>query len=147
VADRQRRVYWVDTGALIDLPIRYPRSVFGDTVWRSLEILIAEGRLRVLREVRRELGKQEGDEICRWVRSRGTVVVPLDAQQQHLLQEIMARYPRWVDHQTNLPVADPIVVALARSYAGSGTVVTHETPGGRGAMKIPTCVKTTGYDV
>ncbi len=96
------------------------------------------------REVRRELGKQEGDEIYRWVKARASIVVPLDTTQQRLLQEIMRTYPAWVDHQTSLPVADPIVIALARSYNPSGIVVTHETLGGRGAMKIPNVCRDYG---
>lgn len=137
MAERPPRVYCVDTSALIDLPIHYPRSVFGDTVWRSLEHLISARRLRVPREVRRELGKREGDEIYRWVKARPTMIVGPDAHEQRLLREIMERYPDWVDHETTLPVADPVLIALARSYNPTGIVVTHERPRGPGALKIP----------
>jgi len=144
VAERPTEIYCVDTSALIDLPLQYPRSVFGDAVWRSLDILVSDGRLRVPREVRRELGKQEGDEIYRWVRSRGNMVIPLTLDQQGLLREIMARYSTWVDHQTQSPVADPIVIALARSYHPPGIVVAHEILGGPGAMKIPNVCRDYG---
>jgi hypothetical protein len=49
----------------------------------------------------------------------------------------MDRFPTWVDYETSQPVADPVVIALARSYNPTATVVAHETPGGAGAMKIP----------
>jgi hypothetical protein len=101
-----------------------------------MEGLIGTGRLRAPREVRRELSKQE-DEVYRWVRRHGNLIVGLPPRQQVLLKEIMDRFPTWVDHETSQPVADPIVIALARSYNPPATVIAHENPGGSGAMKIP----------
>lgn len=131
------RVYCIDTSALIDLPLHYPSKVFKDTVWRSMEVLIGTARLRAPREVRRELAKQEGDEVHRWVGRHGNLIVGLPPRQQALLKEIMDQFPGWVDHETSLPVADPVVIALARSYDPSATVLAHERAGGPGAMKIP----------
>ncbi len=49
----------------------------------------------------------------------------------------MDQFPTWVDYDTALPVADPVVIALARSYNPTATVLAHERMGGAGAMKIP----------
>lgn len=130
-------VYCIDTSALIDLPLNYPSKVFKGTVWRSLEGLIGTARLRAPREVRRELAKQEGDEVHRWVKGHNNLIVGLPSNQQVLLKQIMDQFPGWVDHETAQPVADPVVIALARSYNPLATVVAHERAGGPGAMKIP----------
>lgn len=106
-------VYCVDTSALIDLPLHYPSKVFNDTVWRSMEVLISTARLRAPREVRRELAKQEGDEVHRWVKRHSNLIVGLPPKQQTLLKEIMDRFPTWVDYETAQPVADPVLIALA----------------------------------
>lgn len=110
--------------------------MFAGTVWRSLEQLVGAGRLRAPREVRRELFKQD-DEVYRWVKRHGSLIVGLAPQQQRLLKETMDRFPGWVDPETSAPVADPVVIALARAYNPPAVVVAHENPGGPGAMKIP----------
>lgn len=144
MASPPARVYCIDTSALVDLPRNYPSAVFQGTVWRSLETLIGVARLRAPREVRRELYKQD-DEVYRWVRRHGSLIVGLAPQQQRFLREIMDQFPTWVDHETSQPVADPIVIALARAYNPPATVVAHENPGGAGAMKIPNVCRT--YDL
>lgn len=133
-------VYCGDTSALIDLPRNYPSAVFG-VVWDKLVGLIAEGRLIAPREVLRELLKKE-DEVSAWAKANGAMFVDLEPAQQVMLTEIMTAFPNWVDHLTDRPVADPVVIALARSRLAANPgipcwVVAHEQPGGPGAMKIP----------
>lgn len=132
--------YCIDTSALIDLGRRYPPRVFG-ALWSKVEELIAAGRLIAPREVLRELQKGD-DEMYQWAKGHPAMFVDLDHDQQILVAEIMAAFPSWIDTTTDRPVADPMVVALARSrtLADSGApriVVSHEVPGGKGATKIP----------
>jgi hypothetical protein len=133
-------IYCCDTSALIDLRRRYPPKVFG-ALWTAIEDLIAAGRLMAPREVLRELEKGD-DEMYKFAKKHPAMFVDLDGDQQHLLAEIVTAFPKWVDTDTDRPVADPMVIALARhaSLANGGAtriVVSHEMPGGKGATKIP----------
>lgn len=128
-------IYCVDTSALIDLPRNYPQVVF-PPVWSSLEQLIVADRLIAPKEVLRELAKKD-DAVHKWAKANGQMFVTLDAPQQALLSQIMNDYQGWVDVSTTTPVADPFVIALARSGGSSRCVVSHENAGGPGAVKIP----------
>jgi len=133
-------IYCIDTSALIDLRRRYPRKVFG-ALWAKVEELMAAGRLIAPREVLREVERGD-DEMYQWAKKHRAMFVDLDHDQQTLLKEILAAFPSWVDTATDRPVADPMVVALARSRTlvdagGPRIVVSHEILGGKGATKIP----------
>jgi hypothetical protein len=124
---------------LIDLWRRYPQKVFG-ALWAAIEKLIEDGRLIAPREVLRDLQKGD-DEVYKWAKKRAKMFVDLDAEQQALLKEVLKDFPKWVDPLSQLPEADPLVIALARAQAfipaGPRVVVSHEVPGGPGATKIP----------
>ncbi len=128
-------VYCVDTSALIDLPRHYPQASF-DAVWTSLELLIADKRLIAPREVLKELSKKD-DAVHRWAKKNSSMFLDLDGPQQALLSQIMSDFQNWVDLAATSPVADPFVIALARTGGSSRCVVSHENPGGPGAVKIP----------
>ena len=128
-------VYCVDTSSFVDLPRHYPQAVF-PAVWTSLEQLVAAGRLIAPKEVLRELAKKD-DVVHNWAKANGHMFVNLDGPQQTVLLQIMADFPTWVDSAASTPVADPFVIALARSGGAQRCVVSHELPGGPGAVKIP----------
>lgn len=144
MAREEELVYVVDTSALVDLPILYPRAVF-DGLWTSLEQLIADQRLIAPHEVYRELGKKD-DEVFKWVKRHKAMFVDLGAAQQALLREILGAFPNWIDRETDKPVADPLVIALARSGSTPRCVVAHENPGGKGATRIPNVCQQYGID-
>jgi Domain of unknown function (DUF4411) len=108
-------VYCIDTSALIDLWRRYPQKVFGG-LWAAIEKLIEDGRLIAPREVLRDLQKGD-DEVYKWAKKRAKMFVDLDAEQQALLKEVLKDFPKWVDPLSQLPEADPLVIALARAQA------------------------------
>ncbi len=133
-------LYCIDTSALIDLRRRYPPKVFG-ALWVEIEALITAGRLIAPREVLRELERGD-DYMFKWAKRHGAMFVDLDANQQQLLREILVAFPKWIDLDTDRPVADPMLIALARTRSladGAATriVISHEVPGGKGATKIP----------
>lgn len=136
-------VYCIDTSALIDLPRHYPQTVF-PPVWSSLEQLIVAERLIAPKEVLRELAKKD-DAVHKWARANGQMFVVLDGPQQTLLSQIMNDYQGWVDVSATTPVADPFVIALARTGGSPRCVVSHENAGGPGAVKIPNVCR--GYAV
>lgn len=86
-------------------------------------------------EVVNELEKKD-DGAHEWVKAHGLIIVPLDAEIEKHVKEIMGRYPRLVDTKKGRSVGDPFVVAVAR--VKSLTVITGENPTGVIAKpKIP----------
>src|SRR5947207_12482650 len=78
-------------------------------------------------EVVNELEKKD-DGAHKWVKEHGSIIVPLDSEVEKHVQEIMGRYPRFVDTKKGRSVGDPFVVAVAR--VKSLTVITGENPTG-----------------
>jgi len=125
---------WIQAPSSI-CPVTIPPAVF-PAVWTSLEQLVVAGRLIAPREVLRELAKRD-DVVHKWATANGHMFVNLDGPQQTMLTQIMTDFPGWVDLGASTPVADPFVIALARSGTAPRCVVSHENPGGPGAFKIP----------
>jgi len=132
----------LDTSGILDAWVRhYPPDVF-PTVWSHLDASAANGDIFVIEEVLRELEKKD-DGIHTWIKKREAMVVPLDAEVQRYLVQIMAKYVRLVDSKKNRSVGDPWVIALAQ--ARGLTVVTGEKMTGNLLKpKIPDVCKDLG---
>ena len=125
--------YCIDTSALIDLRIHYPRDIFA-SLWKNLERLVSEGNLVAPREVLKEI-EQKDDELLDWARKNRRLFVDLDFEQQRLVSNLLKKYPTLVDPSKSIPDADPFIVALGKK---NYVVVTQEKTGGfRGIVRIP----------
>jgi hypothetical protein len=139
-------VYCVDSSALIDLRVYYPRKTFV-TLWQELGGLVRSGHLIAPREVWKEVKKD--DEIPAWIRSHRELrkmFVPLNAGAIRVAADIMARFPALVDPDKETPDADPFLIALAVYRNGEKqdlfaplkhVVLTSEKPSRGGRPKIP----------
>ncbi len=117
--------YSLDTSGILDAWVRfYPPDVF-PTIWSNMDGAAKDGTILVVDEVVRELERKD-DGIHQWIKERPSMIVPIDAQIQSLVGQIMARYPRLVDNRKHRSGCDPWVIALAR--ARGLTVVTAEKP-------------------
>ncbi len=87
----------------------------------------ATGEIFVIDEVVTEL-KRKDDGIYKWIYTRESMIVPIEADVQAYLVGIMAKYPRLVDTKKNRSGCDPWVIALAEARGFS--VVTAEKPSG-----------------
>ncbi len=87
----------------------------------------ATGEIFVIDEVVTEL-KRKDDGIYKWIYTRESMIVPIEADVQAYLVGIMAKYPRLVDTKKNRSGCDPWVIALAKARGFS--VVTAEKPSG-----------------
>lgn len=127
--------YSIDTSAILDGWRRYyPPDVF-PPLWTKLEELIREGDLGATVEVLLELEKKD-DEVADWARRHSDLFIPIDADIQIALVEILQRFSRLVNTQRNRSMADPWVIALAR--VRGCTVITGEAPSGNlDRPKIP----------
>jgi len=92
-----------------------------------MNVSAKNGEVFVIEEVLRELERKD-DGIHKWIKDREAMVVPIDAEVQEYVVEIMSKYSRLVDSKKNRSVGDPWVIALAQ--ARGFTVVTGEKPTG-----------------
>ncbi len=115
--------YSIDTSGLVT-PWRfdYPPDVF-PIVWDSLGELIDRGIVVASEEVYTEL-KVGGDELYDWVHARKKMFLPLDAQIQQAVADILAVHTQWIPADRSRNMADPFVVAVAR--VNGCTVVSEE---------------------
>lgn len=130
-------IYSIDSSALIHGWRRaYPERNFAP-VWRQLDALIAEGRLRASIEVFNELERKD-DELFAWCKERrDALCVEIDYEVQVHLAHIMGTYPRLVDTVKGRSGGDPFVIELARQHNPVMTVVSEESPGRKNSPKIP----------
>jgi hypothetical protein len=102
----------------------YPPDVF-PAVWKQFETGIAQGKLKAIVEVYREL-EQHGNELFAWAKRRKGKFVALHTAIQRRVQVILAQFPSLAKADRTRRDADPFVIALA---AEEGlTVVTYELP-------------------
>lgn len=119
--------YSLDTSGILDAWTRhYPPDVF-PTIWSHMDAAANTGVIFAIDEVVRELERKE-DDIHKWVKQRPSMIVPIDAEIQRPVTEIMAKYNRLVDTKKNRSGCDPWVIALARIRGF--TVVTGEKASG-----------------
>lgn len=129
-----RQIYSIDSSALIHGWHRAYRPRNFEIVWRNLDGLIAEGRLKASIEVLKEIGEKE-DELLAWCKERREhLFVEIDDACQTAVSHIMGTYPRLVDTAKGRSACDPFVIGLAMSSRPFLTVVTEEKPG---RQKIP----------
>lgn len=107
-----------------------------------MNVSATNGDVFVIEEVLRELERKD-DGIHKWIKEREAMVVPIDAEVQRYVAQIMSKYGRLVDSKKNRSVGDPWVIALAQ--ARRLTVVTGEkATGSLLKPKIPDVCKDLG---
>jgi hypothetical protein len=105
-------VYVIDTSALINLKIHYPRDIpMFAPIWAKLGELAAKGSLISPREAFRELTKGD-DAAADWAVIHERVFIDADEEQADIVSEIWNRIPG-LDREKFGPFADPWCVALA----------------------------------
>ena len=107
-------IYSIDTSALIAaFHERYPIENF-PSLWREIEALIKNGRLKmsqiVFEEARRDT---EIKQWCDQNQLKSDFQVPIDELVQKQVSEVLAEFPRLVDNRTGKSGADPWVISLA----------------------------------
>ena len=107
-----------------------------------MDVSAKNGDIFVIDEVVRDLERKD-DDVYKWVRQREAMVVPIDAEVQSHVVEIMSKYGQLVDTKKNRSGSDPWVIALAR--ARGLTVVTGEkATGNLKKPKIPDVCRDLG---
>jgi len=132
-----RRLYSIDSSSLIHGWCRIYRPKNFGLVWKRIDALIEEGRLRASIEVLHELKKKD-DDLFTWAKERKEALfIELDDACQHEVVRIMSKYERLVDTSKGRSGGDPFVIALAATMRPPMTVITEEQPGKKNSPKIP----------
>lgn len=140
-----KRLYCVDTSALVDGWSRYypPRNFA--SLWKKIDGLISRNELICSDEVFREVSKQD-DGLHAWMKARSAMVRPLDDDTQIAVASIMGQFPKLVESTKGRSGADPFVIALAK--VTGATVVTGEKASGKpDKPKIPNVCEHYGIKV
>lgn len=106
-----KNYYVIDSCSLIELNRKYPIDIF-PSVWQKIESLIDSGFLVSPKEVLKEIEKGD-DNLKEWAKKQTKLFKNLTARQIQIVQEILAKYPRWLNEDSMTPIADPFVIALA----------------------------------
>jgi predicted nucleic acid-binding protein len=116
----------LDTSALIELKIKYPRVTF-TTLWENIEKLIEQGRIIAPRAVFNELSQYEdkNDVLFKWAKRHKKMFKDRDAVQLQEVHKILSAYPGLVDIDKPTEDADPFIIALAKTEGCS--VITQES--------------------
>ena len=107
-------IYSLDTSALIAaFHERYPIQNF-PSLWREIEALIRNGRLKMSQIVFEEAMRDtEVKQWCDENQLKPDFQVPIDESVQERVNEVLSEFPRLVDSRTGKSGADPWVIALA----------------------------------
>jgi hypothetical protein len=131
----------IDMSALVDLHrVHYAPDVFG-SLWTRLAELAGKRRLLAPRQVYTEI-KQRDDDLLKWASQHKHIFCDQDDEQQTIVREIVAGFPKLIDVSKTNEDADPFVIALAE--VGKHTVVCSEKGGMQGHTHIPDVCKARG---
>ena len=119
-------IYCLDTSALLFMADTYSADTFPH-VWEQLAKLVDSEVVVAPREVRRELEKKDDNGALSWVKANSTLLRDLDAGQSEVAGEIVSssRFRGLIDLDSELPDADPFVVALAVTCQGRSDFFTE----------------------
>lgn len=131
-------IYSLDTSALIAaFHERYPIANF-PSLWRKIEELIRNGRLKMSQIVFEEAMRDTDIKLwCDEYQLKPDFQVPINELVQEQVSEVLSEFPRLVDNRTGKSGADPWVIALALT-AENYIVLTEENPtDSKNRPKIP----------
>lgn len=130
--------YCLDTNIFIEPWNRFYSIKFTKGYWEILESLAKKEIVFSTIEVKKEIEKID-DSLNTWLKDKSFFKNP-DQTVQENMREIMKNYPRLVSAEKGRSIADPWVIAHARSE--KATVVTLEQKAVKsGQIKIPDVCK------
>jgi hypothetical protein len=146
----KKKIYIFDANVFINLhridmhSIRLP-----DEVWVKLDELMMDGKIISHRTVYDEVvsGSKNPDKISAWLRSRKDYFEKSTARQIEIMAEVINKFPKLIDVNTERDQADPWLVALAAEKIEQNTtyeyiVVTQENQAS--SIKLPAACKEFG---
>lgn len=144
-------MYLLDTNVFIEAKNRYYRMHICPGFWDWVEAQFSSGLLGSIEMVWDEINTND-DELSKWSKTHKQYFIAADEEecQQHfssIVEYVMAhaQYSE-PNRSTFLGLADPLLIAKAKTI--NGIVVTHESlvPDNSGKIKIPNICKEFGVD-
>lgn len=126
--DHDQVIYSIDTSALIAaFHEHYPIKNF-PSLWRKIESLIKDGRLKMSQIVFEEAMRDTGiKQWCDENQLKSDFQVAIDELVQEKVSQVLSEFPRLVDNRKGKSGADPWVIALALTDENY-IVLTEENP-------------------
>ena len=107
-------IYITDTSAWINLSQNYPRNVFS-SLWNNMERLIKKNLVLSPKQVFKEIEQGADDELTNWCKKHRKMFLDSTAEIIRYASEIIIQHPGLVNPYATREVADPFIIALARS--------------------------------
>jgi hypothetical protein len=86
-----------------------------EKLWKIFENKLNRKEFIVSKEVIKELNIKD-DGIVDWLKKFPDSIIETNEDVQDKLVEIMNNYPKWIDPQSTKNLADPFVIAVAKTY-------------------------------
>ena len=126
--------YCLDTNIFIEPWNRFYSTKFTKGYWETLADLAQKDILFSTDEVKKEIEKID-DDLLKWIKNKNFFKSPDEAVQKQVT-EILKKYPNLIDNSKGRSMADPWVIAHAKSR--NAVVVTLEQKSRKsGQVKIP----------
>ncbi|MBD3404700.1 MAG: DUF4411 family protein [Candidatus Lokiarchaeota archaeon] len=104
--------YSFDTSAFVNPYRHYMPMDLVPTLWDKFDELITSSEIVASKEVHLEI-QQKDDELLEWIDSRKDIFIEVDKDQAIFVEEIVNKFPRWIDPNSRKNNADPYCIALA----------------------------------
>lgn len=124
--------YVIDSSALYDLRLLYPKRIFSG-VWERFNEMCANKLIVAPREVLREIHNGH-DDLINWADEYENIFLEPCEDEFYIVQEIVEKFRRNLDVFETRAWADPFVIACAK-YHGI-TIIQHEKLNGN-KLKLP----------
>ncbi len=106
--------YVLDSSALFDLKKHYNPTIF-KRLWEMFDQLCDSGVIISVKEVYREIHRGE-DWLLEWSdKHKKMFMAPETIEECCIIDELQQAEPSWIDPNSDKPVADPFVIACAKT--------------------------------
>ncbi len=108
-----REIYCIDASAFITMHRFYPIRLIPD-LWSHLEELFAQKKILSHQIVFDEIVPKNGkkDDLAQWLNRFRQNFIPISQRQLELIQDILSKYPKLIDPESEKDQADPWMVAM-----------------------------------
>lgn len=110
-------IYCFDTSALVHLHRYYPKAIAPD-IWTEMERLFKAGNIISHEFVYVEIlpDPKRSDELGKWIEKKGKSFKPVTQFQLDNIRDVLAKFPKLIDANSEKNQADPWLVVMMREF-------------------------------
>jgi len=117
-------IYIVDASVLISLSQNYPKEVFS-SLWGNIESLINNKKMLSPKQVYKEIEQGGDDDLTNWCKKYSKMFLENNGIVIKFTKEIISKHSGLINAYATREIADPFIIALARSLTSN---LTKSTP-------------------